>query len=396
MKKKGGNSKRVKRQNESLIKEMIYKNRLITRTEIADRLALTLPTVTTAVNRMLEEGILVEKPLQNWSGELGRKPVALDFQEKQMYFIGIELKPYDTALSILDLTGKVVIQEKFDVAPDEYSKMKQTILRYMEETIRKSGIERNAVKGVGIGMPGIIQNELGYIYRNMHKDWQGKYFAEDISKQFGIETLIENNVRMRAVAMELTGGETELRQVPENFAYFFVSAGIACPLVIKNTVYAGYQAGAGELGHTVVIPDGPVCEVCGNRGCLETIAGERVVLKEYRKILQERTGKDFPNVTIKEVLEDYRRNDGQIRELLNSSVKYLASALANTINYVSPQRVYIDSYMFQEEELRQAIIEVARFNLYSNEKCELVFVPYDPFGGAKAAAFFAIKHLFIQ
>lgn len=396
MKKKGGNLKRIKRQNTSLIKEMIYKNPLITRTEIAERLALTLPTVTMVVSQMLEEGILTEKPIASWSGELGRKPVTLDFKEDQMYFVGVELKPFDTAVCILDLTGKTIIQEKFEVAPEKYSEMKEKILHQIEKVILKSGVNKQTIQGIGIGLPGLIQYETGYIYRNIHTDWQEKYLADEITNRMGIKTVIENNVRVRAVAMELKGNTENNGQVPENFAYFFASAGIACSLMIKDSVYTGYQAGAGELGHTVIIPDGPTCRVCGNKGCLDAVAGERVILEEYQKIVSQRTGKPVEKVTIKEVIQDFRNHDKQTRELLYLRVKYLAIALANIINYVSPQTVYIDGYIFQEEELRQRILEVTQFNLYGKEKSEILFVPYDSFGGAKAAAFFAIKHLFIQ
>lgn len=396
MKKKGGNLKRVKRQNRSLIKEMIYKNRLITRTEIAERLSLTLPTVTTTVNQMLEEGILVEKPISDWNGELGRRPVALDFNEKQMYFVGVELKPFDTAICIIDLTGAVIVQEKFEVASAVYSEMKQMLLQQIEETIRISKVNRQAIKGIGIGLSGLIQHEIGYIYRNIHSDWQENYLGKEIMEEIGIRTVIENNVRVRAVATELKGGIDQQKEIPENFAYFFVSAGIACSLVIKDSVYTGYQAGAGELGHTVIIPDGPICKVCGNRGCLDAVAGERVILEEYQKILLARTGKKELDITIKDVIQDFRNHDRQTRELLYLRVKYLAIALANIINYVSPQTVYVDGYIFQEDELRQQILEETRFNLYGKEKTEILFVPYDSFGGAKAAAFFAVKHIFIQ
>ena len=54
----------------------------------------------------------------------------------------------------------------------------------------------------------------------------------------------------------------------EPFAYFFVSFGVACQMIIDGKVLYGQSAAAGEIGHTVVQRNGPVCPTCGNRGCL--------------------------------------------------------------------------------------------------------------------------------
>src|SRR5699024_8378480 len=94
--------------------------------------------------------------------------------------------------------------------------------------------------------------------------------------------IADNNVRMRARGQALFHG----KETQDLFAYLFVSKGITCPLMIRGHVLSGSTSGAGELGHMVMQPGGPICPTCGKRGCLESLTGETAILRDCTEQLQ--------------------------------------------------------------------------------------------------------------
>ena len=246
--KKGNSLLETRRRNRVLIKNMIFRMENARRTAIAEELGLTLPTITTSVNEMLSEGILEEIPITDGKlvNNMGRRPNAIAFRAEAAYAIGVELGPYATRAVLMNLRGEVLEQSEYESPAENYAGMLEKITNIINEMVDKAK-GRNLL-GVGVGLPGFIDREKGVIRSNPRKDWMGKPFATDLEERIHLPILIDNNVRLRAV-----GHEMSMRgQKPDSFAYFFVSRGVACPLMLKDDVVSGYTAGAGEIGHTVI------------------------------------------------------------------------------------------------------------------------------------------------
>jgi predicted NBD/HSP70 family sugar kinase len=186
----------------------------------------------------------------------------------------------------------------------------------------------------------------------------------------------------------------------EPFAYFFVSFGIACQMIIDGKVLYGQSAAAGEIGHTVVQRNGPVCPTCGNRGCLEALTGERAILQQCRDIMATDTPtvlKEFCEnpklLTMEQVLAAQQMGDQAVSQVIEDAIEYLGIALANTINLVSPRAIVLEGRIFsvpknQERMLRT--VEQYMFHIHSG-MTDFTFLPYDPDRGARAAAAVIVK-----
>ena len=186
----------------------------------------------------------------------------------------------------------------------------------------------------------------------------------------------------------------------EPFAYFFVSFGIACQMIIDGRVLYGQSAAAGEIGHTVVQRNGPVCPTCGNRGCLEALTGERAILQQCRDIMATDTPtvlkelcRDAGKLTMDQVLEAQKLGDKAVSHVIEDAIEYLGIALANTINLISPRSVVLEGRILstprnQERMLR--IVDQYMFHIHSG-MTDFRFLPYDPDRGARAAAAVVVK-----
>jgi len=115
---KGNSLLETRRINRALIKNLIFRNENITRIDIANTLSLTLPTITTTINDMLNEGILEEIPLNGTINGAGRRPNAIAFRAEMAYSIGVELGPYFCSIAVLNMKGQT-LSKKIIKSPNE-------------------------------------------------------------------------------------------------------------------------------------------------------------------------------------------------------------------------------------------------------------------------------------
>ena len=399
----GNNLTNVKKHNEILIKEVVYKYAPISRSEIADMLSLTPPTITTNITELIETGLIKERT-NDESDEvhgIGRRPVKLDIVPNAFYVIGVEIGPYKTVVVLLNLRGVRIAEYCYQSERKSYSDEVECLSEIIKTVIQKGRVERAKILGIGIGIPGFVETKRGIVRQSTLRCWNGKPIAKDISEQTGLPVLIENNTRVRTVGEELFGREVR----PDTFAYYLISYGIACPLYVGNQIMEGNRRGAGEAGHMVAVLDGPKCETCGNYGCLEEIASERAIIKYVKDYIKSGSStlitelcKDIEQITMQEILQAQMEGDELADQVIKRAITYLGVMLANIINLVYPPLVLVDAFIMQNKKNQEYLLSQTRkhiFGLYE-EEIKIEFVPYSPFTGARGAAALAIKHFLIS
>ena len=400
---KGNNLPAVKRQNEALIKEVVYKYAPISRSEIAEMLSLTPPTITTNISLLLKQGLLEEctDSAQEEEHALGRPPVKLNFVENAYYVIGVEVHPYQTVITLLNLRGKEQSSARYPTENTEYQNEIRVLAEQIRRVLAESGIAGEKILGIGVGIPGFVKTKTGTVRKSILRSWNEKPIARGLSELTGLPVLVENNARVRAVGEELFG--RELR--PDTFAYFLISYGIACPLYVRNSILEGEQQEAGEAGHMVAVLNGPRCATCGNDGCLEEVASERAVLKLVKEAIRE--GKktkisDYcktpESITIREVLKAQAAGDELADQIIGTAITYLGAMLANIINLVNPPLVIVDAFMMEYQKNREDLLKETQshiFGLY-DEEVKIEFTAFSPYSGARGAAALAVKHFLLK
>ena len=410
----GSNPIRVKKQNETLIKEIIYKYGPISRSQIAQMLSLTPPTITTNVNGMIRQGFVREMDQEDNPGELipsesgdgrrplGRRPVQIDFVPEACYVVGAEINKYEIAVCMLDLRGKIITSSRRTLENDDYDWIIQALLEQINKVIANSGISQEKILGAGVGITGFVDPKTGVLKRSAYQNWENnRKVAEDIRQGLNMPVIIENNARMRAIGEDMF--ENQLHT--DTFAYYLISYGIACPMFIKNSILTGGASGAGEIGHVVVDIHGPKCQVCGDYGCLEEMASERAIVKQIKAEIKQGTPtvlreakKDPEQLVMKDILAAESQGDELACRVVEKAIVYLGIELANIINFISPPLVIIDGYIMKEKRNRRLLLEETKKHLFGldHQNIEFRFVEFDPLTGAKGAGALAIKTYFIE
>ena len=402
MNERGSNHLLLKRNNYHLIKKYIYQHSPISRVEVARQLCLTTPTITGVVAHLIGRGLLQEVAAAQEEGKgAGRPRIMLEFVPTAFHICGVDVGPDWINYILTDLQGNVLASRHTGKVLDEYGNTLELLSREIPDFLAESGSGTEKLLGVGICLPGLIDGSAGKIYTTFQPGWTEHDLARELGERLGTDVVVENNVRARMICADLF----DRSAAAEPFAYFFVSYGVACQMMIDGRVLYGQSAAAGEIGHTVVQRGGPVCPTCGNRGCLEALAGERAVLQRCREIinagtptvLRELCGGNPEKLTIDQVLEAQRMGDGHANAVMEDVLDYLGIALANTINTISPRIVMLDGHILEVPRNREILLQSVKRNIFRVHagKTRFTFLPYSPDRGARGAAAVVVRELLL-
>jgi len=173
-------------------------------------------------------------------------------------------------------------------------------------------------------------------------------------------SFIPLNVRCMAVAKYLH----DPSNTPSSFALFHVGYGMFCANVSEDELYIGTTYGAGEIAHTVAVPDGKRCS-CGQQGCLQTVATEvailenaAVVLKTDQNTLLRNYTDTSKKLTIEHVIAAYSMGDASVRRLVDQALKYLSISILNIAVIMNPEKLFLHGKMFNDPVIRRNFLEM--------------------------------------
>ena len=395
----GKNMVRVKASNQSAILRTIYYYEPVNRAEIAQRIDLTIPAVTTTISKMLEHGIIRETfPQGRGAGLSGRHARPLAINPEAFCFGGVEMKGSSLNVCITDFCGKILASADGVLKNGEYDSFVRQISGHFMECLAAGGKTLEEMGGIGISMPGRVDREKGVLKISALYQWRDKKVCSDFARTTGYKgkVTLENNAIARGTGAQLF--HKDGMENGKSFAYLLVSAGIACPLFLNTSSYRGSVVGAGEVGHMAVEAKGRPCN-CGSRGCLEAYASETSIINDCKEkmrsggagLLRELCA-DADAPEIAEILKAQEAGDADVRRIVEDAVCMLGIAVTNMVNFTSPDIMLIDCQLFTREENRKLLLEYIGSRQYdpSYFETEISFVESDGFAGALGAAAIAI------
>ena len=209
-----------------------------------------------------------------------------------------------------------------------------TVVEAANQVIRLARVDSASVLGAGVGCPGPILN--GRVVVGVPAfPWNLEPLADQLERSLGLPIILENDANCGALA-EFRHGAGASREGLDSMVYLYVDHGLGVGIVIDGRVYRGADGTAGEIGHTIVDVDGPLC-LCGNYGCLEAVASVESVVRRTiaaSKLggltdLAERVGGDWDAVSFEVVMEAVDANDPVATGALDAALAYLAIGVAN-------------------------------------------------------------------
>lgn len=394
----GANPSRVKAGNQAAILKTIYLCGPIKRSEVARRLGLTLPTITTNINSMMARGIVRETGSERSITHFaGRKAHLVDIVPESRHFAGVEIQGMRRTVCLLDYRGKVLYQKEHTGEEREYGKNIALTCGMVDRALSACGLRPEDIAGIGVCLPGLVDTQQGVLEVRPSYSWTHKNIRADMASRMNYPgpIYVENNACARAYGAQLFRRE-DLGDA-QTFAYLFLNQGIACPLVLNTAIDFGSVVGAGEVGHMVMVPNGEPCS-CGNRGCLEAYASDTAVLRSCAQAIERgeapvlRCLRGEGPLSMEQVLAAQEAGEEAVARIVGQAVHILGVAVANINNFACPSLMLIEGRLFSRPENWEHLLEVVRLNLCGviRRGTRFLFVEPDPFSGAAGAAAMAI------
>lgn len=340
-----GNELKKFRQKKKIL-HLLYQNHTLSGTSISSKIGVSFPTALTLLNELSELKFVETFGTGVSSG--GRKPNMYRLSINSIYIVACELGRYKAKMTIYNSHNQPVTSIlTFETNIDD-DELVEKIYNNAQQLIQEFEIDVNRIYGIGLTMPGLIDEDRGINYTIKNKEYRN--VKERLEKRFEKLVYINNDARMQAFGEYIFGkAKGHSNAVIINWSW-----GIGLGMILNGKLYNGFSGFAGELSHTKFVDDGDLC-ICGKRGCLETIASSNFLVKNAVKGIEENIVSQLTlnfkerlrELQPEDVIKAAKSGDEFAISLLNKIGLALGKGLSFTIQLLNPEIIVLGGVISQ-------------------------------------------------
>lgn len=268
------------------------------------------------------------------------------------YVAGIDIGGTKLATVVADSTGHILSKTRKPTLAErgpEYAL--QLLFDMVRETVELAGLKQKSISAIGVSCGGPLDTKTGVVYSPPNlPGWDALPLKAKLESEFDIPVTIENDANASALAEYRFGGGRGY----DPLLYMTMSTGIGGGIVIDGQIYHGANDSAGEVGHQILLPDGPLCG-CGKRGCLEALCSGPAIARRAQAAVRKQleNGKTATTELLKltdgrietlkseHVLAAARTGDALALQLVDETAYYMGWGIANLVNILNPDIVLL-------------------------------------------------------
>lgn len=343
-----GNYTEKERRNIDIL-EILRRRGPISRPEISKEMGINVVTISNYVDEFVRRNLVYEKDFDVSEG--GRRPVLLDLNPQAGFVVGVGLNLTNIVGLLLDLKGNIITKTQACRPRSSAKEVAETLLGIIGEVLARSKGYASKIKGIGVGIAGLINKEDGSVLWPQKIDGDCTYASVDlplkalIEKQFDLPALIENDATSACFGEHWMGLEMGFK----NVLYMF--SGVGCGIMINGEVYRGAQGYAGEVSIASYKADSefscPIGNPCFMKrwdmdlGIMEGLKGKLSRNPEKAKEFFRAAGVEPAGVDLKSVFAAARAKNEIALSLTESAAKRLGVKVAFLVNLLNPEVVLI-------------------------------------------------------
>lgn len=332
--------------------------------DLSKRLGLSIPTVTKLVDELTESGLIKEGGKTETGS--GRHPNTYGLNPESCYFVGVDIKNTSVSLGLMDFGGKV-IEEQLDMLFESDNSVDNLtrLCNIIDKFISTRSVDRSKILAVNVNISGRVNPKMGYSYSRYN--FEEIPLSEVLSDRLGVRVCIENDTRAMTYGEYIYGGSSKI----DNLIFLNLSWGIGLGIIIDGRIYYGKSGFAGEIGHVVTYNNEVLCH-CGKKGCLETEASGRALVRKLKarldsganSLIADRYHRN-KDIDLEDVFEAIEGEDLLCIELVEDMGRELGRWLAGVINIFNPEKVIIGGALSTVGDyiLQPIITAVRRYSL---------------------------------
>ncbi|MDR7555621.1 MAG: ROK family protein [Armatimonadota bacterium] len=259
-----------------------------------------------------------------------------------MWYLGVDLGGTKILTAVVDETGQVAARVRAPTPQTGPAAVVEAIAATAQQALEAAGLPRGAVRAAGVGAPGPADPVTGTVFSPPNlPGWGDVPLADLLRARLEVPVAVENDANAAALGEHWVGAGRGV----DDLLYITVGTGIGGGLILRGQLYTGTSGCAGEVGHMVIVPDGPRC-ACGRQGCLEAVASGPAIARAARAALEAGRPSVLSAVAAEEldahaVARAAVEGDPLAREVFARAARYLGLAVANLVNLLNPAMVII-------------------------------------------------------
>lgn len=325
--------------NKYHVLETIREHGQISRVEISERTLLSGTTVSAITGALIEEGLIAATHSPGGAeAQRGRPRVLLSLVGDAAYVLGIKISEAMTTVMLVDFRGEVVeeVQLPARLARQPVEVIVDLIEDIVSDCIAKSGVARARIRGIGIGVPGIVDPRSGKSYASSVFGEREIPIGTLLAERTGLPVKLEKPANLVALAEHWFGAARH----EKSFAVVVLDQTASIALWLDEDLHRGASALGPAFGHIKVGHEGRRCE-CGQDDCLNAYVG----LSAVRKRVEEAMGANWLEAQGSDLREGLaqaaEQGDNRARAQLEQQAESLGKALAHVINLVNPGKIIL-------------------------------------------------------
>jgi glucokinase len=268
-------------------------------------------------------------------------------KNKNKFYAGVDLGGTSFLAVVTNGDGKV-LGSKEESTPASKGDARPVIAQVADavrKAAKKGGVRLRDLRALGVGAAGAVDLDRGVVQYAPNLGWKDVPLADELARELGVDTYLDNDVHVAIRGEHELGAAKGARDA----IGIWVGTGIGGGLIVRGRLHTGRRGSAGEVGHTVVVVDGPQC-ACGKKGCAEALASRTAMERQVRAAaesgrrsaalrIMEETGK--PRMTSSVIAKALAEKDPVMTEVFGSAQRALAILASNLVNVLDPEVVVI-------------------------------------------------------
>ncbi|WBW95647.1 ROK family protein [Oceanirhabdus sp. W0125-5] len=257
-------------------------------------------------------------------------------------YIGVDLGGTNIAVGIVDNFGKIHYQKSIPTGAHRKSdEVIEDIINLIIQVIDEYGLNKEHIKAIGIGIPGLSEPITGNVIQCVNLNWSKIPLKRIMERILNIPVFVDNDATLAGLA-EFEIGSMKGKN---NGVFITLGTGIGGGIIIDGKIHTGVNGIGSEIGHMVVGKNYYDCN-CGRNGCLETFSSATALInytkklmeeEEYETLITEKINGDLNNLNGKMIFHAAIREDKLANKAVDRLVKYLAIGIINIASVIDPE-----------------------------------------------------------
>ena len=325
----------LRRENRAVVLWSLHLSQSRSRQDLSAATGLSAGSVTNVVRELIDEGIVIETGLAESDG--GRPRAMLGMNPGYGYVIGVDIGETRTRVGLFDLTMNERAKVEYPLdrsAEHDVDVVVRQIVSGLNTVLRDSGIDQTAILGVGVGVPGIIEQGPEVLVHGQTYSWDAVPLERLLRAHTDLPLRFDNGAKTMGQAELWFGAGKGARSA----VVILIGSGVGASLISGGATYQGATSSAAEFGHVTVVVGGRKCR-CGSTGCLEAYAGAEAILERYGRPMAV----DDQELALAELI-DADGTSPLAAVILNETAEYLGAGIGTLINLFNPERVILGGW----------------------------------------------------